>query len=227
MNKSVKIVLIIVGILFAILMIDTIQAKTLDNSPFLKLVEDYNGGNLYQKNKGILVDNYIFTDGNKVTVFKWEKYTPQEAKKRESEEQENENKEQENQNVEYKKYSKVIDDTTIELDIPSKWNYEEVIPAEEDDFKYALKLYKNSADKNVTLYYYNNFFGVCGTGRMSEEIKLNNGTEVFVGYYDGDREWLDIALSRNIAFINHGLDEEDSNEALEFIKTINITTSET
>ena len=44
----------------------------------IKIVEDYNGGDLYQKHlyqkhKGILVDTYVYGDGSQVTAFKWEK----------------------------------------------------------------------------------------------------------------------------------------------------------
>lgn len=75
MNKKLRVILIILGILIGILLIDTLQAKIFNNSPFIRFTEDYNGGNLYKKNKGILVDNYIYTNGDKKTVFKWEKYT--------------------------------------------------------------------------------------------------------------------------------------------------------
>lgn len=75
MKKKLGIVLIILGILISILLIDTSQAKIFNNSPVIKLTEDYNGGNLYKKNKGILVDNYVYTNGDKKTIFKWEKYT--------------------------------------------------------------------------------------------------------------------------------------------------------
>ena len=77
-EKIVKTITIILGILIFILLIDTLQAKVFDNKPLLKIFEDYNGGNLYQKHKGILVDTYVFTDGNQETVFKWE--TSREAK---------------------------------------------------------------------------------------------------------------------------------------------------
>lgn len=75
MKKSVKIILIILGVLVGIVLIDTIQAKVFDNNPILKIVENYNGGELYQKHKGIMVDTYIRTDGTKTTIFKWEKYS--------------------------------------------------------------------------------------------------------------------------------------------------------
>lgn len=75
MKKSVKIILIVLSILIVIILLDTIQAKIFNNKPILKVVEDYNGGDLYQKHKGILVDTYIHTDNSKKTVFKWEKYS--------------------------------------------------------------------------------------------------------------------------------------------------------
>lgn len=75
MKKGIRIILIILGILIVIVLMDTIQAKTFDNKPIIKIVEDYNGGDLYQKHKGILVDTYVFTDGTEETVFKWEKYS--------------------------------------------------------------------------------------------------------------------------------------------------------
>ena len=75
MKKTVKIIVIILGVLILLLLIDTTQAKVFDNKPIIKVVEDYNGGNLYQKHKGVLVDTYVYTDGEQKTVFKWEKYS--------------------------------------------------------------------------------------------------------------------------------------------------------
>ncbi len=74
MKKIIKIIIIIL----VFLLIDNIQAKIFNNRPVLKIVESYNGGNLYQRDNGILVYTYIFTDETKKTVFKWEKYSPPE-----------------------------------------------------------------------------------------------------------------------------------------------------
>lgn len=57
--------------MFVIIVIDTIQAKTFNNKPIIKVVKNYNGGNLYQLHKGILVDTYVFADGSQKTYFKW------------------------------------------------------------------------------------------------------------------------------------------------------------
>lgn len=125
-----------------------------------------------------------------------------------------------------KNYSKIIDNINIELSIPNDWNYEETPQNEENNsYKFALKLYKNEESKNAVLYFYNNPFGVCGTGRTTEKIYLNNGTEAVVGYYDNSENWSDVSfykLNHNIALINCGLEGAEAKEVLEFIKTINI-----
>ena len=127
-------------------------------------------------------------------------------------------------------YSKTIDETTIEIHIPSDWQYEELSRNEENDFyKFALKLYKNDSNKNTILYYYHNKFGVCGTGRIDKKIYLNNGAEADIGYYDNNKEWSDISfynLNPNIALINYGLEAREAEEVLDFIKTIRIIDNE-
>ena len=97
---------------------------------------------------------------------------------------------------------------------------------EENDFyKYALKLYKNNEEQYAMLYFYNNKFGVCGTGRTEKDIILNNGNKATVGYYDGSKNWSDISFYEThqyIAVLNYGLVDNDAEEVIEFIKTINI-----
>ena len=126
-----------------------------------------------------------------------------------------------------KKYYKEIDNIKLELNIPNEWNYEEIPQNEENDFyKYALKLYKNNENQYAMLYFYNDIFGVCGTGRTSKNIILNNGKEATVGYYGENKNWADISFydtNKNIAVMNYGLIDEDADEAIQFIKTINIT----
>lgn len=126
-------------------------------------------------------------------------------------------------------YSKVIDNIKLELSIPNDWKYKEIPKDEENDFyKYALKLYKNNENQYAMLYFYNNQFGVCGTGRTSKNISLNNGKEATIGYYDGNKNWSDISfynMNKNVAIMNYGLINDDAEEVIEFIKTINITES--
>lgn len=130
------------------------------------------------------------------------------------------------QNSNIKKYKKSIDDITLSLEFPNDWNYEELTSDKENDsYKYALKMYKSSADKYAILYLYNQAFAVCGTGRTDEQIDLNNGNKATIGYYDGNSIWQDISfydINKNIAIINQGLDKKDSKEVITIIKTINI-----
>lgn len=126
----------------------------------------------------------------------------------------------------YQKYSKIVDNICLELNIPSEWKYEELQKNEDNNFyKFALKLYKNSEEQYAVLYFYNNPFGVCGTGRSSEKIILDNGEEAIIGYYDGNTNWSDISfynMNKYIAVMNYGLIKDDAKEVIEFIKNINI-----
>lgn len=63
------------------------------------------------------------------------------------------------------------------------------------------------------LYFYNEQFSVCGTGRSSENITLNNGKKATVGYYDGNKNWSDISfynMNKNIAVMNYNLINADA-----------------
>lgn len=69
---QIKRTILIILVVLSIVLIDTVQAKIFNNRPVISIVEDYNGGDLYQKSKGLLVDTYIYTDGSQETIFKWE-----------------------------------------------------------------------------------------------------------------------------------------------------------
>lgn len=75
-KKYIKILLSILLILLLVIIIDTIQAKLFNNNPILKVVEDYNGGYIYQKHTGVLVYTWNLTDGTKETYFRWKNYIP-------------------------------------------------------------------------------------------------------------------------------------------------------
>ena len=76
MKKSVKIFLIILSILIVVILVDTIQAKVLNNIPLIKIRYNLDGGNVDFVDKGIFVYTYVFTDEERKTVFRWEKYSP-------------------------------------------------------------------------------------------------------------------------------------------------------
>ena len=76
MKKGIKIFLIIFVVLVIVVLVDTIQAKVFDNSALIKIRYNLDGGNVDYVDKGIFVYTYVFTNGEKVTVFRWEKYAP-------------------------------------------------------------------------------------------------------------------------------------------------------
>ncbi len=126
----------------------------------------------------------------------------------------------------HQKYSKTIENVTIEINIPNEWKYEELPKDEENDFyKYALKLYKSQANQYAILYFDHEQAYFCGTLRKNENIILDNGLQAVVGYYEKHIEWNDISffdVNPNIIFINYGLKGDEALEVLDFVKTINI-----
>ncbi len=75
MKKGVKIGLLVIGVLVAILIIDTAQALIFDNSPLLKTRTYYDGGDLHYKDKGLFTDTYCGYNGVKDTVIKGFSYS--------------------------------------------------------------------------------------------------------------------------------------------------------
>ncbi len=132
------------------------------------------------------------------------------------------------ENNDYQKYTKTIDNVTLELNIPNEWNYKEIARNEENDFyKYALKLYKNNENQFVTLYIDDTPFSVCGTGLTTKNLILNNRQEANIGYFDENIRWwyyISFHKNPNIVVLNDSdLTNEDAEEVIEIIKTINIT----
>ena len=78
MKKSIKVILIILIVLVIVVLVDTMQAKIFDNRPLIKIRYNRDGGNVDYIDKGIFVYTYVFANGEKVTVYRWEKYAPPE-----------------------------------------------------------------------------------------------------------------------------------------------------
>ncbi len=76
MKKNLKIIVALLLVLIGIIILDTLQAKVFDNRPLIKITKNYNEGNLLKKDIGIFLYTYVFTSEEKVTVYKWEKYSP-------------------------------------------------------------------------------------------------------------------------------------------------------
>jgi len=75
MKKIVKCLLLTLNIVIVIIIVDSVQAMWLNNSPFIKIRENYNGGDLYCVDRGILVDTYYGTNGKKDAVIKGFSYS--------------------------------------------------------------------------------------------------------------------------------------------------------
>ena len=74
MKKSLKIILIVLGVLVGIVVLDTLQAKIFDNSPLLKIRDNLDGGTIYYIDKGIFVNHYNCNNNEKVTTWKDAKF---------------------------------------------------------------------------------------------------------------------------------------------------------
>ena len=75
MKRIIKNICIGLLVFVFIIIIDSVQAMWLNNSPLIKIREDYNGGNLYCVDRGILVDTYYGTNGKRDTVIKGFSYS--------------------------------------------------------------------------------------------------------------------------------------------------------
>ncbi len=69
MKKSLKITLIVLGVLVGIVALDTLQAKIFDNSPLLKIRENLDGGSTDYIDKGIFVNHYHCNNNENVTIW--------------------------------------------------------------------------------------------------------------------------------------------------------------
>ena len=72
MKKLIKFIVILIIITIVAVLVDTLQAKILNNKALIsnKVLND--GGLYSEVNYGILVDTYTLLDGTTKTIFKWE-----------------------------------------------------------------------------------------------------------------------------------------------------------
>ena len=218
MKQKLLIILVAVVIILMILLIPKVESLNDGGTKIYKALA-YEVTKLHKIKEAS--PNSEFVEGTMVKIFGKEVYNdiPEETQAIYG------NKElKEENNI----YEKTLSNVKIKIEIPKTWNYEEKIKLEEENdfYKYALKMYKNNENEYAILYLYTNTFGVCGTGRTSKQIKLNNGKTATIGYYDNNETWQDISFyeeNKNIAILNEGLGKEDAEEFLNFVKTIDIT----
>ena len=202
MQKGLKITLIVVGVLVGIIALDTLQAKIFNNSPLLKIRQNLDEGSLDYIDEGLFVNHYHCNNNEKVTTLKGTKFACSEIKQTQ-------------------KFSKVVQNIFIEFDFLNDWHYEEVKNEKEE---FELKIYKNSLERYATLKVSNNPLGVCGTGLTKDVLSLNSGRYAEIGLYEEDKTWSYISFPfvNYVSILNTSLNEDESSEILEIIKTIRV-----
>lgn len=76
MNKVLKSMLILVGLVFGFIIIDTAQAMLFSKNPWIVLKQEkYTGNIILETDKGILVDTVHCANEEVHTYFKWNPYT--------------------------------------------------------------------------------------------------------------------------------------------------------
>lgn len=138
------------------------------------------------------------------------------------------------------------DTMTVSLNLPDGWEYESIedpnmgiihgirfyptTPAEVTvinerclEVGEESQFYRPSA----TIGFYNGSFGVCGTGLQEEQAILSNGTEVCVGYYDGNPDWSFVsfrAIDKTLAAVNDCLIGADARQAYDILLSLTYST---
>ena len=74
MKKGIKIILEVVFLVLILVLLDSVQAKIFNTRPIIRVKENVDGGLVDYVNKGLLVKNYVCTDGTDKTVFLNKKY---------------------------------------------------------------------------------------------------------------------------------------------------------
>lgn len=74
MKKGVSFIFIILKVVILVTIFDTLQAKIFNNSPILKIRENFNGGSTYYIDKGLFINHYYCTNNEEITVWKSTKY---------------------------------------------------------------------------------------------------------------------------------------------------------
>lgn len=73
MRKSLKITLVVIGVLVGVIILDIAQAIIFNNSPIIRKTKTYSS--FHKKNIGIFVETDIYDGVAQTTRFKWEAHT--------------------------------------------------------------------------------------------------------------------------------------------------------
>lgn len=88
MKKVIKFLVILLTIVIVVIIVDTAQAKILNNKALISTKVLNDGGVYSEVNHGILVDTYTLNDGTTKTIFKWEELNIEEPAEENNEDEE-------------------------------------------------------------------------------------------------------------------------------------------
>lgn len=70
-----KKIIIVIVLVISIILLDSVQALVFNNNPILKIRKNYNGGDIFYKDLGFLVDTYKCANNKKTTIIKGFSYS--------------------------------------------------------------------------------------------------------------------------------------------------------
>lgn len=91
--------------------------------------------------------------------------------------------------IEYQTVSYKYGYANMRLELPAGWAYE-ICEYDENNYAFGINFWpENASEGKLRLEYYPQEFGVCGTGLVQEQIRLDNGMCAFQGTYDNHEVW--------------------------------------
>lgn len=72
--------------------------------------------------------------------------------------------------------------------LPGNWEYE-ILEYSDESYSFGIRFRPEGVSGSVSVLYYPQGFGVCGTGLDQEQIRLDSGLKAYQGTYDGKQYW--------------------------------------
>lgn len=123
-----------------------------------------------------------------------------------------------NEVSEQQKYLLLGDKLSFSVLVPEGWSCEANCGHVE-----TVNFCPPGVENGCTLRCSNEKFAAYGSGLEEREMQLNDGTKIYVGYYDGSENWTYVSfrsINEYCSVINNGLTGDDAQTALEAIKTM-------
>ena len=158
MKKSLKITLIVLGVLVGVIIFDTLQAKIFDNSPLLKIRDNLDGGSTDYIDKGLFVNHYHCNNNEKVTTWKGTKFACPMSEKNEGKQE----------NDEHSFYGKIVESHETYIIVEPNEDEEE----RKSSDKFRIDLGKN----NDAIYVVGSNVKITYVGGINESYPAQIGT---------------------------------------------------